>query len=186
MRVDDLMPKQGADLDPLLADAKLCIELGYFEGALIRARRFASRGSRARDASIHLTWLVRLYCGDFKTPSPRQTRRVLPILGAVSDSYGVAELALVDAHAGHMDSAARGIRLTLEAAKRARGCTIPGHPTIVIRLADFALLKLGDTHSARQLVNLALTICGFLRNYSSASKHPRHYGLTGPPCSCST
>ena len=140
----------------LAQEARICLESGYFEGALARARRLKLAAGAAHDASLFTAWLAGVYLGGASQPSLEQTKAVRPLLELLSGGQGLAEYALNAAEAGKLDAAAAGIRITLETALAQHGVLVTWHPVALLRLADIAVRRLNDAESARQLVNCAL------------------------------
>lgn len=140
----------------LFHEAITCLLIGYFEGALIRARKIEMTVPSMYDKGLHISWFAGAYLGGSNLPSAKLNKSFFQILQTLSGGQGIAEGAMVAAETGRLDLAADGIQSTLKTARAQHGVLVMWHPAALLRLAAFSLYQLNDKTTSRYLVNCAI------------------------------
>ena len=160
-----LMNNNVQKIHPLVQEALVCLQSGYFEGALRRTRKLAMSNFGEQESIIHIEWLARVYLGGVNLPATKQTLEVSQILRKLSGGQGLAEYALVIIEQGRIDLATKLIEESVIAtAFKQNGQIVAWHPSALLKLAEIALQKLNNPSLARSLVNICL---GYRATYTS-------------------
>lgn len=138
----------------ILQEARFCLEVGYFHGALDRALRLRNHPELGLSAR-HVAWIARVYLGRLHWPDALNMRDVIAKVAKLYGGQGAAELCCI-MQPSHPDSTADGVRQVLRMADAQHGVLATWHPKAILWLAEHALSKLRDPHSATLLTNLAL------------------------------
>lgn len=139
--------------ESLLAEARLCLHIGYFEGALTRAI-LLERHPGLRPSARLIAWIARVYLGEAHWADALKMTDTIAEIRNLAGGHGLAEYA-VAATTASTAAAEAGIKAILKAADSQHGVVITWHPNALLRLATFAM-KSGDKRSAILLASIAL------------------------------
>ena len=147
------LTRQAQD-EKLLAEARLCLQVGYFAGALQRARRLEDHPDLRLSARL-IGWIARVYSGENRWAAEALTMRdITNALRELAGGQGLAEYVLT-ATTANATAATAGIEAVLRAADAQHGVLVTWQPTAVLGLATRALER-KDRRSAIFLTSIAL------------------------------
>ncbi|HEY3739113.1 MAG TPA: hypothetical protein VGL53_04675 [Bryobacteraceae bacterium] len=148
----------------ILEEARFCLQVGYFRGALDRANKL-DRHLELGKSARYVAWIARVYLGTEHYEDATAMRDIITAIRGLSGGQGLAEYACALSPANQA-AAHKGIQELLAVADRQHGVLITWHPTAILRLAEFALNVLGNVKFASMLTNVAL---GFRAVFASLS-----------------
>ena len=138
----------------ILQEAKICLEMGYFRGALDRASQLQHLSEFSLSAR-HIAWIARVYLGGDHCARALKMRDVIDQLKKLSGGQGLAEyLWLIKP--SNAKNVTAGIQEIFRTADAQHGVFVTWHPSAILCLAELAVDKLADSRSAVLLTNIAL------------------------------
>lgn len=138
----------------ILAQARLCLQMGYFKGALERALRLQHDPKLGLSAR-HIAWLARVYLGEEYVADAVRMRDVLAEIEKLYGGQGLAEYAWLAAMS-NPTAGDKAIQQIFLAADAQHGVLVTWHPTAILHLAEFAFAELKNPRSAVLLTSIAL------------------------------
>jgi hypothetical protein len=146
-------PSLESQKERLLAEARRCLQVGYFEGALARAVRLERHPDLRLSARL-IAWIARVYLGEAHWADALKMKDIIAEIRNLAGGHGLAEYA-VAATTASVAASETGIKAILHAADLQHGVVITWHPNALLRLANFAV-RSGDKTSAILLTSIAL------------------------------
>jgi len=146
----------------LLNEAQICLQFGYFEGALERASGLQLHPELGQSARF-TAWIARVYLGEGHWKAALKMRDVIDEVKVLTGGQGFTEY-LCLLKDSYPEAAAEGIKQILRVADAQHGVFVTWHPSGILRLAEFAFGILQDRRSAVLLISIAL---GFRRIFVS-------------------
>jgi hypothetical protein len=138
----------------ILEEGRLCLKVGYFEGALERALQLQEHPELGVSAR-YIAWIARVYLGEAHWADAMKMREVIAEVKKLYGGQGIAEyVCLVIASKANL--ASEGIQMIFRAADAQHGVLVTWHPTAILYLAEFAFAKLKDSRSAVLLTSIAM------------------------------
>lgn len=128
--------------------ALLCLQLGYWQGAI---ERCTNQGATSPN---HIRWLAETY-GPAAHVSLDNVREAHETAKDLTGGQGVAEVAVLCLRSGNESLAWKGLESTINVARKQHGVLVAWHPTSILELAEFAANK-GQLRYAIELTNIAL------------------------------
>jgi hypothetical protein len=139
----------------ILKDARFCLSMGYFKGALERALRLERHPALGPSARL-IAWIARAYLGDdYRAEALKMLRDVREAFKKFLGGQGLPEMIWL-ATISDAKLAAKEIQEIFVVADAQHGVLVTWHPTAILRVAEFALEKLQDPRSAVLLTSIVL------------------------------
>ena len=144
---------ESQDPENLLRESRICLQMGFFWGALERSlqlQRHPELGQSARQ----IAWIARTYLGGDDAHDALEMRDVLDSLNSYG-GQGLAESAFL-VKTIRPKAVASAILEIFKAADSQHGVIVTWHPTAILRLAEHALIEGSDLQAAVFLTSIAL------------------------------
>ncbi|MFL6450443.1 MAG: hypothetical protein ACJ746_22595 [Bryobacteraceae bacterium] len=138
----------------LLEDGRLCLQLGYFQGALNASSQIRQNSDWADSADL-IKWIARIYLGERHWAEASQMTQTMAMLKQLRGGVGFAECACLSTRMFETHVVARHLQEVLQLIDDQHGVLVTWHPSAVLCLAEYARQS-KDLKSAISLTNIAL------------------------------
>jgi hypothetical protein len=143
------------DHDLLLEQAIRYLQVGYFEGVVRCCSEFERFFPGEKESVIHIVFLAKAYMPGQLVDSD-YLNNAKRILAALTGGQGLAEYVIMLLRSGKGTKDARIFDAIIATAKEQHGVIVTWHPTALLEMAEYALLKFNDKPRAIALVNIVI------------------------------